>query len=372
MAFKLEDIANPGILPIQPYIPGKSIQEVIREKGVTDVIKMASNENPLGISPLAYRAVKESLKNSFQYPEVSSMKLREALSGNLAVPPDYIMIGNGGDEIIYTLAMTFLTDNDEVIIPELTFSMYEIVTRAMRGIVVKSKVVNLRIDLDDILSKITDKTKIIFLCNPNNPSGDLLDKMNIYNFVSSVPENVIIMHDESYSEFADSKLMPNLRPFIKEGKKNIILLRTFSKIYGLAGIRVGYGIADPEMLSLMYRIRPPFGVSVPAQEAGAAALKDQQFFLDTLELTEAGKNYIYKELKRLNLSFVKSHTNFILIDTKRDCKIVSHRMISRGVIIRPMSSYNLPTFIRVTIGTDKQNERFIRALETVLNEVKPV
>ena len=217
MAFKLEDLANPGILPIRPYTQGKSIQEVIREKAVTDVIKMASNENPLGISPRAYKAVKESLKNSFQYPEVSSIKLREALSSSLAVPPNYIMIGNGADEIIYTLAMTFLADGDEVIIPELTFSMYEIVSRAMRSKVIKSETTNLRINLDDMLSKVTDRTKIIFLCNPNNPTGDLLSKEKVYSFINSVPESTIIVHDECYSEFADSNRIYRL--LLKMGKK---------------------------------------------------------------------------------------------------------------------------------------------------------
>ena len=368
MGSKLEELANPGILSIKPYVPGKSIQEVLKEKGVKDLIKMASNENPLGISPLAYRAVKETLKDSFQYPEVSSLKLREALSGKLEIPPEYIMIGNGADEIIYTLAMTFLTDSDEVIVPEITFSMYEIVTLAMRSRVVKSRLTNLKIDLDDILSRITEKTKLIFLCNPNNPTGDLLDRENIYRFVSSVPDNIIIVHDECYAEFADENYIPNLRPSIRDGKKNIILLRTFSKIYGLAGIRVGYGIADPEMLELMYRIRPPFGVSVPAQEAGTAALQDESFFKETLDLTEKGKHYIYGELKRLGLFFINSHTNFVLIDTKRDCRVIMDKMISRGIIVRPMNGYNLPTYIRITVGTEEQNRKFINALENVLKE----
>ncbi len=391
-------IINRGVENIKPYVPGKSIQEVVRERGIKRVIKMASNENPLGLSPAAYRAIKRSLKNSHQYPEVSARKLREALSRKNIVPPEYIMVGNGADEIIYTLAMTFLNDSDEVIIPEITFSMYEIVSLAMRARVIKSKMENLRIDLEDILGKTTSKTKMIFLCNPNNPTGDILRKDELINFIHEIPDNIIIVHDECYSEFANSKHFPNLIPLIypphswensKNGthpqdpqysneefndhsgyKNNIILLRTFSKIYGLAGVRLGYGIAHPSMFELMYRIRPPFGVSVPAQEAGIAALGDERFLRKTLKITNEGKEYIYKELEKMGLPYVKSHTNFVLIDTQRDSKEVSNRMISRGIIVRPMTSYGLPTHIRVTIGLKKHNERFINSLKQVIDEIK--
>ena len=374
----LEKIINRGIETIEPYIPGKSIQEAAREYGVKNIIKMASNENPLGISPAAYRAIKRSLKNSYQYPEVTAQKLREALSKANGIPPDYIMAGNGADEIIYTLVMTFLNDNDEVIIPEITFSMYEIVSLAMRARVIKSRMKNLRIDLEDILKKVTPKTRMIFLCNPNNPTGDVLEGEKLFHFIGQIPNNVIIVHDECYSEFAEKKTFPNLIPLINPGtsfthgkpKNNLILLRTFSKIYGLAGVRLGYGIAHPSMLTLMYRIRPPFGVSVPAQEAGIAALGDEKFLKKTLEITNEGKKYIYGELEKMGLPYIKSHTNFILIDTKRDSSEVSDRMISKGIIVRPMKSYGLPTHIRVTIGLKKHNERFIRSLKQVVDEVK--
>ncbi len=376
-------ILNRGVETIRPYVPGKSIQEVIRERGLKNIIKMASNENPLGLSPAAYKAIKKSLKDSYQYPEVSARKLREALSKANRVPPDYIMVGNGADEIIYTVAMTFLNEEDEVIIPEITFSMYEIVSLAMRARVVKSKMENLKIDLNDILKKITVKTKMIFLCNPNNPTGNLLEKEKLLNFIREIPNEIIIIHDECYSEFANKTIFPNLIPFIYpqtapnknsaeeiKSYNNILLLRTFSKIYGLAGVRLGYGIAHPSMLELMYRVRPPFGVSVPAQEAGIAALGDNDFLKKTLEITNDGKEYIYGELEKMGLSYVKSHTNFILIDTKRDCITVSEKMISKGIIIRPMKSYGLPTYIRVTIGLKKHNERFIKSLKQVIDEVK--
>ncbi len=369
---KITKLLNPGLQSIKPYVPGKSIQEVVREKGIKKVVKMASNENPLGISPKAYRAIKRNLKKSYQYPEVSAHNLREALSKENQIPPDYIMVGNGADEIIYTLAMTFLDNDDEVLIPEITFSMYEIVSIAMRAKVIKTAMADLKIDTGDILKKITKKTKMIFLCNPNNPTGDIIIKDTLLDFLKEVPENIIIVHDECYSEFADPNTFPNLIPLLKlEGKRysNLILLRTFSKIYGLAGIRLGYGIANPSMLELMYRIRPPFGVSIPAQEAGIAALRDKSFLKKTLKLTREGKNYIYSQLKEMGLPYIESHTNFVLIDTKRDCVTVTEKLISKGIIVRPMTSYGLPTHIRVTVGLKSHNIRFINSLKQVLNEM---
>ncbi len=370
---ELEKLINRGISGIKPYVPGRSIEEVVRERNVKNIIKMASNENPLGMSPKAYNAIITALKASYHYPEVTGMRLREALGEKFDMPPEYIITGNGADEIIYTIAMTFLDEGDEVIIPGITFSMYEIVSRAMRAKILKAPmdpIRGLRIDLSSMKKLISERTKMLFICNPNNPTGDLLTGDELFAFLYSIPKNIIVVHDECYSEFADPNRFPDLREMIRNGQENLILLRTFSKIYGLAGIRIGYGLAHPEMLKLMYRIRPPFGVSIPAQEAGIAALEDTEFYEQTLSLNSTGKRFIYDKLEELGLQYVESHTNFILLDTGFDSLEVSDRMISRGIIIRPMASYGLPTYIRVTIGLREHNLRFIDALKEVLEELK--
>ena len=358
---------NPGILGIKPYIPGRSVEEVTREYGISSPVKMASNENPLGISPKAREAIQNITERAYQYPEVLCYDLGVKLSEKFNVSPNNIILCNGGDSVIYNLAMCLINEGDEAIIPEITFPVYENIVRAMRGKVVFSKMNEYSIDLDDIIDKITDKTRMIWLCNTNNPTGTIIRQKNFEEFLNKIPENIMVVNDEVYFDYAlEDNEYPNTLKMIKNGRNNLFIIRSFSKIYGLAGVRLGYGIGPESLIKLMYRIRIPFDVSVLANAAGVAALADTEFYSKSLEITKKGKDYIYKELTALGLEYIPSYTNFIIIDTGKNASEVFTALIKKGVIIRPMTNYGLPRFIRVTIGLDKDNKKFIAVLKQVL------
>ena len=357
---------NKGILSIKKYVPGKSVDEVLRELNVRDAVKMASNENPFGISPKAEQAVRESIKKAFQYPEVSCPALLDKLSESLDVDKKNLILCNGADSVIYNIAMCLLNRNEEVIIPEITFPMYEVIANVLNVKTVKSGMKSYEIDINDILSKITDKTKIIWLCNPNNPTGSLIDNDTFTEFIKEVPENIMIVHDEVYYDFADRRLFPDTVKLIKEGKKNLFIIRSFSKVYGLAGIRLGYGIGSAETIEFMYRVRIPFDVSVLAQAAGIGALSDTGFYKKSVEHNTSEKEFIYSELDKINIGYLKSDTNFILINMEKDASGYVERLLMKGIIVRPMKNYGLPEFFRLTIGLREQNQKFIKILKEIL------
>ncbi len=370
MSGPLEDRFNPGILGIHPYVPGKTIQEAAREAGgreESEFIKLASNENPLGISPKAAEAIRRAIEGSFRYPEKSCADLRRALARRLDVPAGCLLIGNGADGVLYTLAMALIGEGDEVIVPEVTFTFYEVVTRVMRGRVVASAMAGPAIDLADIRRKVTPRTKAIFLCNPNNPTGTMIPHDELLAFHRSLPEGVFLIHDEVYFDFADSPDFPRTLPLIRAGRHNLFVVRSFSKLHGLAGVRVGYGVGTPEVVELLNRVRPPFEVSVLAQAAAAAAMEDEAFIRRTLQITREEKARLYGRLAEMGLAFVPSHTNFILIDLGRDTRAAARALIEAGVIIRAYTDGSLSQFIRLTIGTREQNERFLRALRAWLD-----
>lgn len=357
---------NKGVLSIKPYVPGRSIKEVVRELNIKDPVKMASNENPLGISPKAERAIRDIVKQSFLYPEVSCYDLREVLCSHFSVEKDNLIICNGGDSVIYNIAMCLINPEDEIIIPQITFPMYEIIVKALNGKIVYSSMNNLLIDLEDILNKITDKTKMIWLCNPNNPTGSIIEDKDLTEFIKKVPENIMIVHDEVYYDFADQKRFPDTIGMIKNGADNLFIIRSFSKIYGLAGVRLGYGIGSKEMIGLMYRIRIPFDVSVLAQAAGIGAVNDKEFYNKSINLIETEKQYLYKELDSLGVKYIESHTNFILINLGQRTDSIVEQLLNKGIIVRSTKSHKMPAFFRITIGLHEHNIRFIKALKDVL------
>ncbi len=365
MSGGLESRVNPGILGIHPYVPGKTIQEAARELGgreESEFIKLASNENPLGISPRAAEAVRRAVEEAFRYPEKSCADLRQALARRLDLSPESLLIGNGADGVLYTLAMALIGEGDEVIIPEVTFAFYEVVTRAMRGRVVPSAMAGPAIDLEDILRRVTARTKAVFLCNPNNPTGTMIPHDELRAFRRALPEEVFLIHDEVYYDFADSPDFPRTEPLVREGRHNFFIVRSFSKLHGLAGVRVGYGAGTPELVALLNRVRPPFEVSVLAQAAALAALEDEEFLRETLRLARREKAFLYARLEEMGLAYVPSHTNFILIDLGRDTRPAARALVEAGVIIRAYSGGALSNFIRLTIGTREQNLRFLRSL----------
>jgi histidinol-phosphate aminotransferase len=365
----IEKLMNAGVKGIKPYVGGKPKEEVARRYGVSEPIKMNSNENPLGVSPRGLEAARAALPEANVYPESTNGAVREALARKLGVDPDEIMVGNGADEIIYYTAMAFTNDGDEIVIPRITFPIYEIAYRVMRAEIVTSGMKGMEIDLEDMLARVSPRTKAVVVCNPNNPTGHVLGRDAVRRFVERVPRDILILMDEAYGDFADRGEFPDTVSMFKNGIRNLLVIRTLSKAYGMAGFRVGYGIADGAVISAMNRIKLPFNITIVSQRAAVGALEDEEFLRATLEGTGAGRDRVCGALKRMGLSYVKSGTNFVLIDTGRDADAVTEALMKRGVIVRSARMYGTPTSIRVTVGTADQNDVFLRALGEVVSEL---
>ena len=358
--------ANPGVLGAKKYVPGKSVKDAVAELGLKDVVKMASNENPFGSSPRSRAALADLGGELHVYPDAMNEELRGRLSEKLDVPKDMLTIGNGADGVIYNLGMAVLDQGDETLIPRISYPIYESIIRVMRSTITYTGMKGLRIDLEDLARCISPKTKAVFLCNPNNPTGDALPREQLLAFLKKLPATVLVVLDEAYIDFADPELRPGAVALIKGGMRNLFVLRTFSKLYGLAGVRVGYGIGDPAVIELIHRIKPPFGVSAIAERLALAALEDSQFARKTLEDCTREKRFFYAELARLGLDYVPSHTNFVLVDSKRDCLEVFQRLMTRGLLVRPAKQYGLPTSVRITVGRHEDNARLFGELPDVL------
>ncbi len=359
----------PNIESLVPYPPGKPLEELEREYGITDSIKMASNENSLGPSPKAVKAVAEVLHGLHRYPDGSCYYLANSLAKKLGVQPDELVFGNGSNEVIQFLVGAFLAAGDEVITSHPTFLVYATMVQAYGGI---NKVVPLKgmgHDLEAILAEITDKTRLIFLDNPNNPTGTSFGKIEFENFLSQVPETVIVVLDEAYVDFVAPELRLDARDYLHEATP-VVALRTFSKAYGLAGLRVGYGLMRAEIAAYIHRVRQPFNVNTLAQVAAKAALEDDVFLAATLQMVREGMKWLFGEIQALGCHCYPSQTNFFLVDVGLACDKVYKAMLQRGVIVRPMSAYGFPEFIRVTVGTEDENRRLVRSLVEVLQELK--
>jgi histidinol-phosphate aminotransferase len=361
----MKKFVRDNIDKIKPYKPGKPIEDVKRELGLSDIVKLASNENPLGVSPKALLAMQESLKEIYRYPDGSTLRLRRKLADKFNIDMDNLIIGNGSNEIIELAIRAFLYEHEEVITSTPDFLIFKLATLQEAGKVIEVPLDNFYCDLNKVYETITDKTKIIFISNPNNPVGTYINEEALSEFIEKTPENIIIFLDEAYCEFAQ-----NIRDFPKSlrylKKPNVIITRTFSKAYGLSGIRVGYAMSNKKLIEAMNKARQPFNVNMVAQAGAEAALDDDDFLGKTIKSNEAGKIYIYNELNELGLDYVPSATNFILINTKRDAENVFDEMLKRGVIIRSMAAYRLNNWIRVTIGKEEENRKFISALKDII------
>jgi histidinol-phosphate aminotransferase len=363
---RLLELVNPGLREIKPYVPGKSIEEARQGLSRRGFVKMASNENPLGTSPRAARALARSRRRCFQYPESTGRALRAALARRFELQPEQIVLGNGADGILYTLAMTLIAEADQALIPEVTFSLYRILVQAMRGQVVTTAMKEYRPDLDDMTRRIGPRTKCLFICNPNNPTGALIPRQEVEAFVKDLPPHVVAIYDEVYFDFTQKPLLPDVLEPIRRGQSNLVVVRSFSKIYGLAGVRLGYAVAAPKLIELMHRVRPPFDVSVPALAAGRAALDDVRFYERTLALTRTEMQTMSRRLTEMGLSPVPSHTNFLLVDVGRDGLVVAERLLEEGYIVRAGLGAQLDRHIRITLGTRRHNRGLIKALERVI------
>lgn len=355
-----------GLELIKPYVPGKPIHEVEREYGLQDVLKLASNENPFGPSPAAVAAAEDAITRVNFYPDGQSYFLCRALASKLRVDPSQVVVGNGADGIIMQICLAYLEEQDQVIVSCSSFPIYDIYVRVMRATLIKTPLKEYGLDLEAMASAITEKTKLVFVCNPNNPTGTILSAAELDAFMSKVPDHVLVILDEAYYEFVDSDVFPDSLRYVREGRKNVMVMRTFSKIFGMAGIRLGYAVAEPEVLAPLNKIKEPFAVNLLAQEAGIAALADDRFKEETVAANKEGRNYLYGEFERLGLYYIKSHGNFVLVRLGPNASTVLLSLMKKGIIVRPCDSYDLPEFLRITVGTREQNVRFISTLERVL------
>jgi histidinol-phosphate aminotransferase len=333
--------------------------------GLKEVIKLASNENSWGVSPKAMSAIKKALCGINRYPDAQGFYLKRRLSKAFSLTPDNFILGNGSDELIDVIIKTFVEADENIVTSQGTFLEYEIIAQVNDRKVKKAPLRYFKYDLGAISKLVDKKTKLIFIANPNNPTGTYVTKYEVAEFINALPESVIVVFDEAYSAFIDVDDYPDTLSYLKK-KKKVIILRTFSKAYGLAGLRLGYAIVDPQIAGYLERVRQPFNVNILAQAAGVAALQDRDFLKKTRRLTLEGKNYLYRELSGLGLSFVSSVANFILIDVEKDGQDVFKAMLKFGVIVRDMAQYGLKNFIRLSIGTPKENQRAISVLKKVL------
>jgi len=353
---------------ITPYSPGKPIEEVARELGLdpASIIKLASNENPLGPSPLALEAIREHLADIRLYPDSDGYALRHELAAQVGVAAEQIIMGRGSDEIMHFLAVAYLEEGDEVIMGDPPFSMYEISTLLMGARPVKIPLKEFAHDLPAMTAAVTARTKIIYVANPHNPTGAMNAREEVAAFLAMVPERVIVVLDEAYCEYVTRGDYPDSLDYVREGR-NVIVMRTFSKIYALAGLRVGYGICgSPAIMTALNQVREPFNVANLGQWAAIASLRDPQQVARSRQANEEGKAFLYSALARLGLPYVPTQSNFILLDTKQPCREVFGALLREGVIVRTGDIFGYPTMIRVTIGTAEENTRFIDTLERVL------
>ncbi len=353
------------ITTISPYIPGKPLETLEREIGVKQAIKLASNENPLGPSPKAVSAIRKGLRKIHHYPDGAATPLKLALAEKWNVSPSQITIGNGSNEIIELLIRTFILAGDEAVMAHPSFSLYRSVVIGGHGRPIEIPLKGERHDLDRMSEAVTEKTKLIFICNPNNPTGTIVRHHEVRKFLSQLPDRVLVVFDEAYAEYVTDHQFPKSVQMLDEGAP-LIILRTFSKAYGLAGLRIGYGISHPDVANYLNRIRQPFNANLPAQLAALSALSDEEHFLKTLKNNETGKKYLTREFDQMGIAYLPTETNFIYFDIKgSDAKVgekVYTALLYKGVIIRHIAEGHL----RVTIGRPSENRRFIRSLKAVL------
>ncbi|HTF92799.1 MAG TPA: histidinol-phosphate transaminase [Verrucomicrobiae bacterium] len=347
-----------------PYEPGKPIEEVEREYGIASSIKLASNENPLGPSPKALAAIRERLAQLNLYPDGDCFYLKRGLAQKLGVAPETLIFGNGSNEIIELAARTFLRPGDEAVMAEQAFVVYQLIVQAVGG---QSKTVPLRDythDLAAIADAVTPKTRLVFLANPNNPTGTIFRRGEWETFLDKVSNDTLLIVDEAYFEYVQDAEYPNSLNYHRDGRA-ILTLRTFSKLYGLAGLRIGYGVGSPEIVAMMHRVRQPFNVSAPAQWAALAALDDVEHVRKSLEVNRQGLEYLQNEFKRLGLDCVPSQGNFILVRVGKGQEVFN-QLLAQGVIVRPMGGYRFPEHVRVTVGTMAENQKFVEALQKII------
>ncbi len=354
---------HPDIRSLSPYVPGKPIDELQRELGLTRVIKLASNENPLGPSPKALAALGGVQDMLHRYPDGGAYQLRRAIADRWKVAGEQVILGNGSDEILGMLARTFLAPGDEAIMADHTFVIYKMEVTAVHGKPVVVPLVSWTHDLESMARVITPRTRLLFICNPNNPTGTMVSAEAVDRLMAQVPEDVIVVFDEAYFEYVRNPQFPDAMAYVKQGR-NAIVLRTFSKIYGLAGLRIGYGVSTGEIIDFLNRVRPPFNANSLAQKAALAALGDDEHVAKSRAVNAAGMEQMGQGLRALGLTPIPSEANFLYCDVKRDGRLVFEALLRAGIIVRHIEG----TMLRITIGQPDENAAFLLALRKILAE----
>ncbi len=352
---------HPDIQSLNPYVPGKPVDELQRELGLDRVIKLASNENPVGPSPKAVAALAEEHASLHRYPDGGGYRLRHAIADRWKVGNDQVILGNGSDEILGLLARAFLAPGDEAVMADHTFVIYKMEVTAAHGKPVTVPLVNWTHDLDAMARAVTPRTRLLFVCNPNNPTGTMVDADAVSRLMDRISQDVVVVFDEAYFEYVRDPQFPDSIRYVQEGR-NAIVLRTFSKIYGLAGLRIGYGITTPEIAGILNRVRPPFNANSLAQRAALAALGDDDHVANSRAVNAAGMEQVGRGLRELGFEPIPSETNFLYFDVKRDGRQVFESLLREGVIVRHIEG----TMLRVTIGQAEDNTVFLHALKRVL------
>ncbi len=364
------NLAAPGVRQLKPYQPGKPIEELERELGLHDIIKLASNENPLGPSPKAVAAARSALEDIWLYPDGNGFVLKQRLAERLGVDMAQLTLGNGSSDVLDFAVRAFVTPADEVLFSEHSFAVYPILTQAAGATAVVVPAKAWGNDLVAMGRAVTERTRLVFIANPNNPTGTWLPATELETFLAGLPEHVMVLVDEAYFEYASFPAMgaadyPNAIAWVGR-HPNLIVARTFSKCYGLAGLRVGYAVSHPQVADLLNRVRPPFNVNSLALTAAAAALDDEEHLQQTLELNVAGMRELERGFEELGLAFIPSVGNFVSVDVGRPAAAVYDALLREGVIVRPVANYGMPHHLRVTVGLAEENKRFLAALTRVL------
>ncbi len=361
------DLALPGVQKLVPYTPGKPVEELERELGVKNIVKLASNENPLGTSPKVSQAIQSAISELTRYPDGNGFKLKTALANKHGVDISQITLGNGSNEILELVARTFLAPEHEVVFSQHAFAVYPLVTQAVGAKANVAPAKNYAHDLDAMLARVTDRTRLVFIANPNNPTGTLLKAEVLEQFIASLPATVLCVVDEAYYEYVVQESRADSVSWLEQ-YPNLLITRTFSKAYGLAGLRVGYSLSSPEVADMLNRVRQPFNNNSLALVAAETALSDTDYLNETLAVNKQGMQQLTQAFKKLGLEWIPSFGNFVSVNLKQDADKFYHALLHKGVIVRPVANYEMPEFLRVSIGTEAENNLFIQALTEVLQD----
>ncbi len=358
-------LAQPGITELSPYQPGKPVEELERELGISDIVKLASNENPLGPSKRVVSDATRHLEELARYPDGSAYLLKARLQAQLGIDPARLTVGNGSNDVLELMARVFLGEGLESIVSEHSFVVYPLVTKSLGATLTVVPAKDYGQDLDATLAAVSDKTRMIFIANPNNPTGTWVDLTSLTRFLDGVPEQVLVVLDEAYFEYVDEPEYPNGLELV-DRYPNLIVSRTFSKAYGLAGLRIGYAVSHPDIADLMNRVRQPFNVNSMSLAAALVALDDQEHLDQSVQINREGMKMLTEACQQMGLGYIPSVGNFLTVDFGRDAMPIYEALLREGVIVRPIGVYGMPNHLRVTIGLPAENARFIDALQKVL------